>query len=62
MKNINLLKENGTTIILITHKLSISKDSDNIYVFKKRNLIENGSHEKLLENKQLYYKLWELQN
>lgn len=62
MKNINLLKESGTTIILITHKLSISKDSDNIYVLKNKNLIESGSHEQLLENKQLYYNLWELQN
>ncbi|MGW7977513.1 peptidase domain-containing ABC transporter (plasmid) [Staphylococcus sp. KG4-3] len=57
LKNIEKYVKN-TTIILITHKLSNVKNSDNIYLLKHGEIIEQGKHEDLLRNKGEYHKLW----
>ncbi|WP_432723720.1 hypothetical protein [Staphylococcus equorum] len=46
------------TIILITHKLNNVKNANNIYLLKNGEIIEQGKHEALLDNKREYYKLW----
>ena len=46
-----------STVIVITHKLSIAKDADNIYVLKDGSIEESGTHTILLKEKGEYYKL-----
>jgi ATP-binding cassette, subfamily B, bacterial len=48
----------GKTVIVIAHILSIVLDMDRILFFDKGQIIEDGTHKQLLQDKQLYYKLW----
>lgn len=50
------LCENRTTII-IAHRLSTVKHAENLFCMKKGLLVEQGSHEALLQIKDGYYKL-----
>ncbi|MBS1758428.1 MAG: ABC transporter ATP-binding protein [Bacteroidetes bacterium] len=59
IKNISSLKEQIT--ILIAHRLSTIMHADRIYVLEKGVVVETGSHEKLLEEKGLYYAMWRQQ-
>ncbi|MBA8667819.1 ABC transporter ATP-binding protein [Holosporaceae bacterium 'Namur'] len=52
---------NRTTII-IAHRFSTLTDVDRIIVFKKGDIVEDGSHEELFKKRGEYYKLWEMQN
>ena len=48
--------------IFVSHRLSACKSCDNILVFSDGKLIEKGSHDSLLKNKEgTYYQLWEAQ-
>lgn len=49
------------TIILISHRLANVTGSDNIFVLDKGNMVEHGTHEKLLAKKGAYEKLWSAQ-
>lgn len=49
------------TSFVIAHRLSTIKDADIILVMKDGKLIEQGSHEKLLEEKGFYYNLYNSQ-
>ena len=49
------------TIILISHRLANVTGSDNIYVLDQGNVVESGTHEKLLAKKGVYEKLWSAQ-
>jgi ATP-binding cassette subfamily B protein len=52
---------NKTTLV-IAHRLSTLRDMDRILVFDKGKIIEDGSLDKLLENKNShFYKLWQMQ-
>ncbi|MEK7562301.1 MAG: ABC transporter ATP-binding protein [Patescibacteria group bacterium] len=52
----------GKTTIVIAHRLSTIQKMDRIIVVDQGKIIEQGSHEELLEkNGSLYRKLWELQ-
>ncbi|MBF6593158.1 MAG: ABC transporter ATP-binding protein [Thermaceae bacterium] len=51
----------GRTSIVIAHRLSTIRFVDRILVFRKGKLIEEGSHEELLEKGGYYAKLYELQ-
>ncbi len=56
----NLIK--GKTTIVIAHRLSTIREMDRIIVISNGKIIEDGTHEKLLENTDgLYKKLWDLQ-
>ncbi|MEK4424928.1 ABC transporter ATP-binding protein [Solibacillus sp. FSL K6-1523] len=55
-QNLAEIRENKTTII-IAHRLSTIKDSDVIFVLDKGTIVEQGSHDELLQNKSLYYEL-----
>ena len=47
--------------ILIAHRLSTIMHADRIYVLEKGNVVETGTHNKLLEEKGLYYAMWRQQ-
>jgi ATP-binding cassette subfamily B protein len=47
--------------ILIAHRLSTVMHADRIYVLEKGDVVETGSHEKLLEEKGLYFAMWRQQ-
>ncbi len=49
------------TAIIIAHRLSTIRDVDRIFVLKRGELIEQGSHEELLEQNGLYATLHNLQ-
>lgn len=49
------------TAIIIAHRLSTIRDVDRIFVLKRGQLIEEGTHESLLENGGLYANLYRLQ-
>ncbi|MBV8802192.1 MAG: ATP-binding cassette domain-containing protein, partial [Gammaproteobacteria bacterium] len=53
--------KNRTTIV-IAHRLSTLKDMDRILVFVKGEIVEDGSLDFLLANKEShFYKLWQMQ-
>ena len=54
------LQGNQVTI-LIAHRLSTIMHADRIYVLEKGDVVETGNHEKLLEEKGLYYAMWRQQ-
>ena len=47
------------TRLVITHKLTTLKNVDNVIVIHKGEVVEQGTHEKLLENEDIYYTLYE---
>ncbi|MEA5535784.1 ABC transporter ATP-binding protein [Crocosphaera sp. XPORK-15E] len=49
------------TAIIIAHRLSTIRDVDRIFVLKKGEIIESGSHEELLDKNGLYRSLYQLQ-
>lgn len=48
----------GRTTFVIAHRLSTVQNSDAIMVLEKGNIIERGDHKDLIEQKGLYYKLY----
>jgi ATP-binding cassette subfamily B protein len=50
-----------TTTLVIAHRLSTVIDADNIVVLRHGSVIEQGSHEELLERRGVYARMWELQ-
>ena len=51
----------GKTTIVIAHRLSTLLHMDRILVFEKGKIIEDGTHQELLERNGLYKNLWESQ-
>jgi ATP-binding cassette subfamily B protein len=47
----------GKTVIIIAHRLSTVKNADNIVVLKNGKIVEQGSHQKLVNNKSEYFNL-----
>lgn len=47
--------------MVIAHRLSTIKHADNIVVMSEGRIIEQGSHDELLEKKEAYYNLIEAQ-
>ncbi len=50
------------TVLIIAHKLRSVVDCDKIVVLDDGNIIEEGTHQELMEQKGLYQKLYQLQN
>ena len=53
--------EGNQITILIAHRLSTIMHADRIYVLEKGDIVETGNHEKLIEEKGLYYAMWRQQ-
>jgi ATP-binding cassette subfamily B protein len=51
----------GRTSIIIAHRLSTVQRADKIIVMHKAQLREMGTHQQLLANRGIYYKLYQLQ-
>ncbi|EME81617.1 ABC transporter, ABC-B family, MDR type [Pseudocercospora fijiensis CIRAD86] len=51
----------GRTTIVIAHRLSTIRDADNIVVMVRGRIVEQGTHNELLEKKTAYYNLVEAQ-
>jgi ATP-binding cassette subfamily B multidrug efflux pump len=51
----------GRTAVVIAHRLSTIQHADQILVFHKGRLREQGSHQELLAVRGIYYRLYQLQ-
>ena len=58
--SLETLKE-GRTVIAIAHRLSTIRNADLIYVLEDGEIVENGTHDQLLGNNNVYTKLWDVQ-
>jgi ATP-binding cassette subfamily B protein len=57
----DISQQGNQVTILIAHRLSTIMHADRIYVLEKGDVVETGNHEKLLEEKGLYYAMWRQQ-
>lgn len=48
----------GKTLIVIAHRLSTVKDSDQLFVVDEGNVVAHGTHDELLETCPLYKHMW----
>lgn len=48
----------GKTVLMIAHRLTTVKDSNEIIVVEDGKIIERGKHDELLDKKGCYYKMW----
>jgi len=53
--------EGNQITILIAHRLSTIMHADRIYVLEKGDVVETGTHARLLDEKGLYYAMWRQQ-
>jgi len=51
----------GRTSFIVAHRLSTIREADVILVMKDGNIIEQGSHDELLEKGGFYAELWNAQ-
>lgn len=61
MRTIDSLPE-GTTTIIVAHRLSSIKNCDRIFVLNQGKLVESGNHQELLDKNGFYAGMWKLQN
>jgi ATP-binding cassette subfamily B protein len=52
---------NGITTIIIAHRLSTIMQCDKIYVMEQGQIVEFGSHDQLMRQRNKYYELWKNQ-
>ena len=58
----NLRKNRGSNLIIfITHRFSSISRKDKIIVFKEGSVVEMGTHEELIRNRNIYFKLYDSQ-
>ncbi|HYH56613.1 MAG TPA: ATP-binding cassette domain-containing protein, partial [Anseongella sp.] len=58
MEAVFSMRDQGKTILLITHRLSTALHSDRILVLNKGLVLEEGSHAALMQGKGRYYAMW----
>lgn len=54
-------KFRNKSMLIIAHRLATVKNCDEILVIDKGEVVEQGTHEELLEKQENYYRLWEMQ-
>lgn len=54
-------KFRNKSMLIIAHRLATVKNCDLIIVLDKGQIVEQGTHEELLERRGQYYRLWEMQ-
>jgi ATP-binding cassette subfamily B protein len=59
-RSLERITQNRTTIA-IAHRLSTIRNADRIYVMERGQLVEQGTHEELLEQQGVYANLWRVQ-
>ena len=59
-ESLETLKE-GRTVIAIAHRLSTIRNADLIYVLEDGLIVEEGTHDQLLGNNNVYAKHWDVQ-
>jgi subfamily B ATP-binding cassette protein MsbA len=52
----------GRTTIIVAHRLSTITHADKFVVMKEGQIVEQGKHEELLENRGVYHGLWSVQD
>lgn len=57
----NVSEQSDRITILIAHRLSTIMHADRIFVLEKGNIVEEGKHQELLDEKGLYYAMWRQQ-
>lgn len=60
-RTIDLLTEQNKTIILIAHRLSTVFKADKICVLDNGKVVEEGTHQELMEHEAEYFNLWQKQ-
>lgn len=60
MQNLNTFFK-GKTVIIIAHRLSTVKSADNIVVLNNGSIVEQGSHDALIERGEYYFRLMQTQ-
>ena len=57
------LSENveGSTVVLISHRITTLMNADNIIVLEKGRIAEQGTHQQLLDKGGLYKKIYDIQ-
>lgn len=59
-ESLDRLAHNRTTIV-IAHRLSTITHADKIFVIEHGEVVESGNHEQLMQNKAVYYNLFQVQ-
>lgn len=49
------------TVIVVTHRVSTVRDSDRIIILQEGEVMDDGTHNQLLERSELYRRLCEMQ-
>lgn len=61
IKLLHDLKNQGKTIVLVTHRLSSIEKCDIVFLIKGGRIAEQGKHQDLIDMKGQYYSLWKSQ-
>ncbi|MBU6141301.1 MAG: ATP-binding cassette domain-containing protein [Proteobacteria bacterium] len=56
-----LISDRSKTVLAIAHRLSTLRNMDRIIVLDKGKILEQGTHEELLQNNSYYHAMWEMQ-
>lgn len=53
-----LEKMDNQAVLMISHRLGATRFADRVLVFKEGKIIEDGTHEELMANKGVYWKMY----